>query len=107
MAKQGLVAEDSRQLAPPGEARPGKITQVRPVMTKLADEFRRLRIVFGDVAIYWSGLPTWGQATFGWILQTTRRPLCEQRAKVLPELGFVERTFAWPARYRRHRRDYE
>ena len=77
------------------------------VMTKLDEQFRRLRVVFGDVAYGRSGLPAWVKATFGWILQTVLRPVDVQGFVILPKRWIVERTFAWLARYRRHSRDYE
>ena len=77
------------------------------VMEKLGEHFRRIQVVFGDVAYGRSGLPDWVQETFGWILQTVLRPVGVKGFVVLPKRWIVERTFAWLARYRRHSKDYE
>ena len=77
------------------------------VMDKLDEQFRRLKIVFGDSAYGRSGLPEWVKETFGWVLQTVLRPVDAQGFVVLPKRWIVERTFAWLARYRRHSKDYE
>ena len=37
--------------------------------------FRRPKVIFADAAYGRSGLPSWVQATFGWILQTVLRPV--------------------------------
>jgi putative transposase len=77
------------------------------VMDKLAEQFRRLKVVFGDSAYGRSGLPQWVNETFGWVLQTILRPVHVTGFVVLPKRWIVERTFAWLARYRRHSKDYE
>ena len=77
------------------------------VMDKLAEQFRRLKVVFGDSAYGRSGLPQWVNETFGWALQTILRPVHVKGFVVLPKRWIVERTFAWLARYRRHSKDYE
>ncbi len=77
------------------------------VMEKLGEQFRRIKIVFGDLAYGRAGLPQWVHENFGWILQTVLRPVGIQGFVVLPKRWIVERTFAWLARHRRHSRDYE
>lgn len=77
------------------------------VMDKLGEQFRRLKVVFGDSAYGRSGLPEWVKETFGWVLQTVLRPVGVKGFVVLPKRWIVERTFAWLARYRRHSKDYE
>jgi putative transposase len=77
------------------------------VMDKLHEQYRRLKVVFGDSAYGRSGLPEWVNETFGWILQTILRPVNVKGFVVLPKRWIVERTFAWLARYRRNSRDYE
>ena len=77
------------------------------VMDKLGEQFRRLKVVFGDSAYGRSGLPDWVKETFGWVLQTILRPVHVKGFVVLPKRWIVERTFAWLARYRRHSKDYE
>ena len=77
------------------------------VMDKLGEQFRRLKVVFGDSAYGRSGLPDWVKETFGWILQTVLRPANVRGFVILPKRWIVERTFAWLARYRRHSKDYE
>jgi putative transposase len=77
------------------------------VMDKLGEQFRRIKVVFGDSAYGRSGLPEWVKETFGWVLQTVLRPVGVKGFVVLPKRWIVERTFAWLARYRRHSKDYE
>jgi putative transposase len=77
------------------------------VMEKLGEQFRRIKVVFGDVAYGRAGLPEWVKETFGWVLQTVLRPVGVQGFVVLPKRWIVERTFAWLVRHRRHSRDYE
>jgi len=77
------------------------------VMKKLNNKFRRLKVIFGDVAYGRSGLPEWVNNSFGWILQTVLRPVGIKGFVVLPKRWIVERTFAWLMRYRRQSRDYE
>jgi putative transposase len=77
------------------------------VMDKLAEQFGRLKVIFGDSAYGRSGLPQWVRETFGWVLQTVLRPVQANGFVVLPKRWIVERTFAWLARYRRHSKDYE
>ncbi len=77
------------------------------VLEKLGEQFRRIKVVFGDIAYGRSGLPDWVQETFGWILQTVLRPVGVKGFVVLPKRWIVERTFAWLARHRRHSKDYE
>jgi len=77
------------------------------VMDKLGEQFRRLKVIFGDSAYGRSGLPDWVKATFGWVLQTVLRPVNVKGFVVLPKRWIIERTFAWLARYRRHSKDYE
>ena len=77
------------------------------VLDKLGERFRRIKVVFGDVAYGRDGLPEWVRETFGWILQVVLRPVGVKGFVVLPKRWIVERTFAWLARHRRHSRDYE
>ena len=77
------------------------------VMEKLGEQFRRIKVVFGDVAYGRAGLPEWVKETFGWVLQTVLRPVGVQGFVVLPKRWIVERTFAWLVRHRRHSKDYE
>jgi putative transposase len=62
---------------------------------------------FADSAYGRNGLPQRVLETFGWILQTVLRPVGTKGFVVLPKRWFVERTFAWLARLRRHSKDYE
>jgi putative transposase len=77
------------------------------VMDKLGEQYRRLKVIFGDSAYGRSELPLWVQQTFGWVLQTVLRPVGVKGFVVLPKRWIVERTFAWLTRYRRHSKDYE
>lgn len=77
------------------------------VIEKLGEQFKRIKVVFGDAAYGRAGLPDWVRRTFGWILQTVLRPVGGKGFVVLPKRWIVERTFAWLARHRRHSKDYE
>jgi len=77
------------------------------VLEKLHEQFKRLKVVFGDSAYGRNALPDWVAGTFGWVLQTVLRPVGLKGFVVLPKRWIVERTFAWLARYRRHSKDYE
>lgn len=79
----------------------------KQVMEKLGEQFRRIKVVFGDSAYGRSGLPEWIKETFGWVLQTVLRPVGVKGFVILPKRWIVERTFAWLVRYRRHGKDYE
>jgi putative transposase len=77
------------------------------VLYQLKDRFRRLKVVFADIAYGRNGLPEWTKQTFGWILQTILRPVQQRGFVVLPKRWIIERTFAWIIRSRRNSRDYE
>jgi putative transposase len=77
------------------------------VIEKLGEQFKRIKVVFGDVAYGRAGLPDWVQRTCGWILQTVLRPVGVKGFVVLPKRWIVERTVAWLSRHRRHSKDYE
>ena len=77
------------------------------VLEKLNEKFRRLKVIFGDVAYGRNQLPDWVLGTFGWVLQTVLRPVGIKGFVVLPKRWVVERTFGWLARHRRHSKDYE
>ena len=79
----------------------------RRVLRQLGKRFRRIKVVFGDIAYGRAGLPDWARKTFGWTLQTVLRPVGIRGFIVLPKRWIVERTFAWLTRYRRHAKDYE
>ena len=53
-------------------------------MDKLGEQFRRIKVIFGDFAYGRDGLPDWVKETFGWILQTVLRPVGVQGFVVLP-----------------------
>ena len=65
------------------------------VLMQLRERFRRLKVVFADSADDRQDLPNRVQQTFGWILQTVRRPVGVKGFVVLPKRWIVERTFAW------------
>ena len=77
------------------------------VLSKLAERFHRLKVVFGDSAYGRSGLPEWLQTGFHKILQTILRPVKVKGFVALPKRWIVERTFGWLGRWRRHSKDYE
>jgi hypothetical protein len=57
----------------------------KQVLSQLGERFRRIKIVFGDIAYGRPRLPAWTTATFGWILQTVLRPVGVSGFVVLPE----------------------
>jgi putative transposase len=77
------------------------------VINQLGEQFKRIKVIFGDAAYARNGLPTWVAQTWGWFLQTILRPVGVKGFVVLPKRWIVERTFAWLVRHRRHSRDYE
>ena len=77
------------------------------VLMRMRESFRRLKVVFGDLAYGRNDLPDWVKETCGWLLQTVLRPVGMKGFVVLPKRWIVERTFAWLGRYRRHSKDYE
>lgn len=76
-------------------------------MDRLGEQYRRLKIVFGDSAFGRSGIPDWVKETFGWVFQTVLRQENIKGFAVLPKRWIVGRTFVWLARHRRHSKDYE
>lgn len=68
---------------------------------------KRVRRIYADSAYGRSDLPAWVEQTYGWILETVRRPFAAQGFVLLPKRWIVKRTFAWLARCRRHSKDYE
>jgi putative transposase len=80
---------------------------VWPLLEMIRGKFRRLKVLFGDVAYGRNDLPDWVLGTSGWVLQTVLRPVGMKGFTVLPKRWIVERTFSWLARNRRHSRDYE
>jgi putative transposase len=77
------------------------------VLSNLKQQFKRIKVIFADVAYRRNNLPQWVQATFGWILQTILRPVGAVGVVVLPKRWIVERTFNWIRRCRRNALDYE
>lgn len=77
------------------------------VLQRIAEKFRRLKVVFADSAYKRNGLPDWIKSTLGFLVQAVLRPVGVQGFVVLPKRWIVERTFAWIGRCRRHSKDYE
>jgi putative transposase len=70
-------------------------------------ELPRLRVVWADAA-YAAGYLREGVAAWGqYRLEVVSRPPGSTGWLVPPRRWVVERTFAWPLRYRRHARDFE
>jgi len=67
----------------------------------MRSRFRRLSIVFADVAYSRNGLPALIMRRYGWLPQTVLRPARVKGFVALPKRWIVERTFAWSGRYRR------
>jgi putative transposase len=73
----------------------------------MRSRFRRLQVVFADVAYSRNGLPGLIMERYGWLIQTVLRPVQVKGFIALPKRWIVERTFAWLGRYRRHSKNYE
>jgi len=77
------------------------------VLDRLRSKFRRMKVIFADIAYSRNDLPLRVRTSFGWLLQTVLRPAKFKGFVVLPKRWIVERTFGWLGRYRRHSKDYE
>jgi putative transposase len=75
-------------------------------MDGVRSRFRRLLVVFADIAYSRNGLPELVRKKYGWVIQTVLRPARVERFVVLPKRWIVERTFAWLGHYLRHSKDY-
>jgi putative transposase len=81
----------------------------RILLSTLATQFRRLRVVWADGA-YAGGLQQWVRRLRPWgkvRLEIVRKPKGQRGFAVLPWRRIVERTFAWLGRWRRLKADYE
>jgi putative transposase len=77
------------------------------LLDQMRSRFRRLQVIFADVAYSRNGLPGLIKKRYGWLIQTVLRPVQARGFVALPKRWIVERTFAWLGRYRRHSKDYE
>ena len=77
------------------------------VFDKMKRTFNRIKVIFADSAYGKKELPEWVKDTYGWILQTVKRPVGFKGFVVLPKRWIVERTFGWIGRCRRNSKDYE
>ena len=81
----------------------------RTLLSVLATEFRRLRVIWADGAyagalqMWVRGLRKWGKVR----LDIVRKAKGHRGFAVVPWRWIVERTFAWLGRYRRLKSDYE
>ena len=81
----------------------------RTLLSVLATEFRRLRVIWADGAyagalqMWVRGLRKWGKVR----LDIVRKAKGQRGFAVVPWRWIVERTFAWLGRYRRLKSDYE
>ena len=78
----------------------------RYLLTDIAAGLPRLAVVVAAGG-YAGKLVGWVQATCGWSLRVVKRTADMVAVAVLPTRWVVERTFAWPGRYRRLRTDDE
>ena len=81
----------------------------RTLLSVLATQFRRLRVIWADGA-YAGALPSWVRELRKWgkvRVEIVRKAKGRRGFAVVPWRWIVERTFAWLGRYRRHSRDYE
>ncbi len=76
------------------------------VRYRLWEKKKGMKNVFGKSAYRRSVLPDWVKLTLGWRVQTVLRPVGVKGFVVLPKRWIVERTFAWPGKYRRLNKDY-
>jgi putative transposase len=76
-------------------------------LDRTRSRFRRLAVIFADVAYSRNELPARVASRYRWLIQTVLRPAKVKGFVVLPKRWIVERTFAWLGRYRRHSKDYE
>jgi transposase len=82
----------------------------RAVLTRLAEAFRSVALVWADGGYansLDSTLLTWARAQLGLVLEIVKRSDDVKGFKVLPRRWVVERTFGWLVRNRRLARDYE
>ena len=81
----------------------------RTLLSILASQFRRLRVIWADGA-YAGTLPSWVRGLRKWgkvRLEIVRKAKGQRGFAVVPWRWIVERTFAWLGRYRRLKSDYE
>jgi putative transposase len=81
----------------------------RRLLSILASQFRRLRVIWADGA-YAGTLPSWVRGLRKWgkvRLEIVRKAKGQRGFAVVPWRWIVERTFAWLGRYRRLKSDYE
>jgi transposase len=82
----------------------------KPVLTRLAGDFRTLRLVWADGGYANSleeGLLGWARRALGIVVEIVKRNDDAKGFQLLPRRWVVERTFAWLVRNRRLARDYE
>lgn len=78
----------------------------RLALMRLVGRFPRLQRIWADGA-YAGKLVLWAKNVGGLTLELVRRPAYQNTFEVIPRRWVVERTFAWPGRYRRLSKDYE
>jgi putative transposase len=81
----------------------------RTLLSVLATQFRRLRVIWADGA-YAAALPSWVRGLRKWgkvRVEIVRKAKGRRGFAVLLWRWIVERTFAWLGRYRRLKSDYE
>ena len=81
----------------------------RTLLSVLATQFRRLRVIWADGA-YAGALPGWVRELRKWgkvRVEIVRKAKGRRGFAVVPWRWIVERTFAWLGRYRRLKSDYE
>ena len=76
-------------------------------LQNIKQNYKRLKVIFGDSAYKRSGLPDWVEKELDCILQPVLRPVNVKGFVVLPKRWIVERTFAWLNKFRRHCKDFE
>jgi putative transposase len=81
----------------------------RTLLSVLATQFRRLRVIWADSA-YAGALSSWVRGLRQWSkvrLEIVRKAKGRRGFAVVPCRWIVERTFVWLGRYRRLKSDYE
>jgi putative transposase len=79
----------------------------RSVFERIEGACPRLRLIWADGISARRGLPAWVATECGRILEVVKRPDGAKGFVVQPRRPVVERTFAWPGRYRRLSKDDE
>ncbi len=79
----------------------------RKLFAKLAQGYKRLKLIWADAGYQGEDFVAWVQRTYQWLLEIVKRPEGLKRFVLLPRRWVVERTIGWLGNYRRLAKDYE